>query len=86
MVEIDKEALYAELDALPEMVVRSRLEKGVWRDEKSKLVERYLHEKALGREKEVQADQIDLARRANNIAFAAIIIAALALLVSLLKP
>ena len=30
MVEIDKEALYAELDALPEMVVRSRLEKGVW--------------------------------------------------------
>ena len=43
------------------MVIKSRLAKGVWRDDKSKLVELYLEVKASVREKAAQAEQKDAA-------------------------
>jgi hypothetical protein len=46
------------------MVIKSRLAKGVWRDDKSKLVELYLEVKASVREKAAQAEQKDAARAA----------------------
>jgi hypothetical protein len=83
-----KKQVFAELDGLLEHEIRARLATGIWGDEKRRLVQLYLDEKAFERAKAEQADQVAIARSAKNAAWAAAIfaaVAALAALIALLK-
>jgi len=68
----DKDMLFAQLDGLLEDEIRARLATGIWGDEKRRLVQLYLDDKALQRAKAVQAEQTEIARSAKDAAWAAV--------------
>jgi hypothetical protein len=77
--------LRKDLDGLREHEVRARLEKALYRDAEAEFVEKYLHEKEIGRLKAAQAEQTSIARSSKNAAWIAAtfaIIAAIAAVVS----
>jgi hypothetical protein len=78
------EKFFAELDALPEDEIKARLAIGIWGDEKRKLVQLYLEEKASKRQKAAQAETLEIARGANRRATIALIVAAISALVAIL--
>lgn len=67
----DKDMLFAQLDGLLEDEIRARLATGIWGDEKRRLVQLYLDDKALQRAKAAQAEQT-IARSAKDAAWAAV--------------
>jgi hypothetical protein len=78
------EKFFAELDALPEDEIKARLAIGIWGDERRKLVQLYLEEKASKRQKAAQAETLEIARGANRRATIALIVAAISALVAIL--
>jgi hypothetical protein len=72
------------LDGLPEDEIKARLAIGIWGDEKRKLVQLYLEEKASKRQKAAQAETLEIARGANRRATIALIVAAISALVAIL--
>jgi hypothetical protein len=78
------EKLFAELDGLLEDEIKARLAIGSWGEEKQKLVQLYLEEKALKRQRAAQAEMLEIARGANKKAIIALIIAAVSGLVAIL--
>jgi hypothetical protein len=78
------EKFFAELDALPEDEIKAHLAIGIWGDERRKLVQLYLEEKASKRQKAAQAETLEIARGANRRATIALIVAAISALVAIL--
>jgi hypothetical protein len=78
------EKFFAELDGLPEDVIKARLAIGIWDDERRKLVQLYLEEKASKRQKAALAETLEIARGANTRATIALIIASISALVAVL--
>ena len=69
------EKLEEELDQLTDEEIEARLAAAVWVDEKRAAVLRYLEEKKLGRMKEAQAGELEIARSAKDAAWAAVEVA-----------
>jgi hypothetical protein len=64
-----------ELDQLSDQEIEARLAAAVWVDDKRAAVLRYLEEKRLGRKKEAQAGELEIARSAKEAAWAAVDVA-----------
>ena len=69
------EKLVEELDQLTDEEIEARLAAAVWVDEKRAAVLRYLEEKRLGRRKEAQSGELEIARSAKDAAWAAVAVA-----------
>jgi hypothetical protein len=66
------EKLEEELDQLSDQEIEARLAAAVWVDDKRASVLRYLEEKKVGRKKEAQSAELELARSAKDAAWAAV--------------
>jgi hypothetical protein len=67
--------LSEELDQLTDKEIETRLAAAVWVDDKRAAVLRYLEEKKLGRKKEAQSGELEIARSAKDAAWAAVDVA-----------
>jgi hypothetical protein len=90
-MSVNRDRLYADLDALTERQIEVGLDAGVWNDPSRPLVEDYLSQLKLERTEAALAEQVEIARRANDAAdqaklraIAAIIIALGAMLAAVL--
>jgi hypothetical protein len=88
---VNREQLFAELEALSEEEIEAGLEAGVWSEDRRQLVEHYLDQmklttmqfEAAGSAKEAAVSAEAHARRATSMALAALIIAAGAVLAAM---
>ena len=69
------EKLEEELGQLTDEEIEARLAAAVWVGEKRAAVLRYLEEKKLGRKKEAQSGELEIARSAKDAAWAAVNVA-----------
>jgi hypothetical protein len=82
-MSVNRDRLYADLDALTERQIEVGLDAGVWNDPSRPLVEDYLSQLKLERTEAALAEQVEIARRANDAADQAKLRATAAIIIAL---